>query len=249
MRSSPEVSVTPALSGSHLDSSPMGFEAVRQTYAERDRLASEDWRANRYHPRHPLGRLFAAHNREVLTDALNACGIELGNLRVLDVGCGTGFWLRQLVDLGASPEHLTGTDLSPERIAVARAKNPAVSWIETEGELPFDGGSFDLVMQTVVFSSIHDGDLRRDLAAEMSRVAGSGGHILWLDLKPGASETLATFSRADVAGYFPDSTLRYERQVHPRYFRHLYGRPWFVTSLYRLTSALCEASLLVYQKH
>lgn len=189
-------------------SPPTSFEAVRRTYTERDRgVAPEDWHLNRYHPRHPLGRLFAAHHREVLTDALNTCGIELESLQVLDVGCGTGFWLRQLVDLGADPGRLTGTDLSAARLDIARAKNPGITWVETAGDLPFDDESFDLVVQTVVFSSIPDEGLRRELAAEMNRVTRPGGHILWVDLKPDDSERLATFSRETVGSYVPSATL------------------------------------------
>ena len=226
----------------------MSFEAVRQMYEQRDQVTPEDWHLNRYHPRHPLGRLFAAHNREVLTDALNVCEIDLEPLRILDVGCGTGFWLRQLVDLGAAPERLTGIDLSPDRLAIASAKNPGINWIETAGDLPFEEEAFDLVMQTVVFSSIPDESLRRELAAEMNRVTRPGGRILWVDLKPDKSENLVTFSRETVRSYFPASTLSYERPIHPRYFRRFYGHPGPLAALYRLTQAFCEAWLLLFTK-
>jgi SAM-dependent methyltransferase len=226
----------------------VSFAAVREAYAERDRALSEDWRTDRYHPRHPLGRLFAAHNREVVTDALNACDIDLASLRVLDVGCGSGWWLRQLVDLGAPAEHLTGTDLSSARLAFARSRNPGISWIETEGQLPFPDGAFDLVMQILVFSSIPDGDLRRQLAEEISRVTARSGQILWLDLERDRSEKLVTFSRDDVCDYFTGTIVRHERRVHPHYFRRHYGHPWLLTTLYRLNAAVCDARLLILDR-
>lgn len=150
---------------------------VRQTYTDRDaHLPPSDWRRNIYHPRHPLGRLFNSQNRESLIDVLNDRDIELAQLTVLDVGCGFGAWLRYFVDLGARPSKLTGIDLSPERLATAREKNPAITWVEATGtDLPFSAESFDFVLQVLVFSSVPDDDARRRLAAEMDRVTRPGG--------------------------------------------------------------------------
>jgi ubiquinone/menaquinone biosynthesis C-methylase UbiE len=184
----------------------------------------------------------------VLTDALNACDIDLATLRVLDVGCGSGSWLRQLVDLGAPAEHLTGTDLSSGRLAVARSRNPGISWTETEGQLPFPAGSFDLVMQILVFSSIPDRLLRQRLAEEMTRVTARAGLILWLDLERDLSDKQVTFSRDDVCDHFGGMQVRYEKRVHPHYFRRHYRRPWLVSTVYRLTSAFCDARLLVLDR-
>src|SRR5687768_13555092 len=44
--------------------------------------------------------------------------------RILEIGCGTAVWLRELVKWGASPEHLIGIDLLEDRIAEARRVSP-----------------------------------------------------------------------------------------------------------------------------
>jgi len=44
----------------------------------------------------------------------------MGRAKILEVGCGAGFWLRQFVKWGARPENLFGVDVLPERIAMAR---------------------------------------------------------------------------------------------------------------------------------
>ena len=44
---------------------------------------------------------------------------RLGTQRILDVGCGTGFWLTELVRWGADPSRLTGIDLVPDRAEIA----------------------------------------------------------------------------------------------------------------------------------
>src|SRR6266542_4465714 len=47
----------------------------------------------------------------------------LAGWRILDVGCGAGFWLRAFVEMDARPEDLVGIDVSDARFELARAKN------------------------------------------------------------------------------------------------------------------------------
>ena len=49
------------------------------------------------------------------------------------------------------------------------------------GAIAFPVGSFDIVMQFMAFSAILDQDTRMLVAAEMVRVAGTSGAILWYD--------------------------------------------------------------------
>lgn len=99
--------------------------------------------------------------------------------KVLDAGCGTGALLHALSLL--SPElSLTGLDLSPEMLDVARAKlGPSVELHEGRHEtLPFADTSFDLVVSTSVFHY-----LRRpaQALAETRRVLRPGGRIVVTD--------------------------------------------------------------------
>ena len=50
---------------------------------------------------------------------------EVRGMRVLDVGCGTGYLSRQLNDSGA---HVTGVDLSARMIDIARRKHPDITF-------------------------------------------------------------------------------------------------------------------------
>jgi ubiquinone/menaquinone biosynthesis C-methylase UbiE len=47
--------------------------------------------------------------------------------------------------------------------------------------LDFPEASFDLVLQSTVFTSILDREMRQRIAAEMLRVLKSGGFALWYD--------------------------------------------------------------------
>jgi len=138
----------------------------------------------RYAWHRPEIRVQAAQQARVLAAMLAATvGPDLSGLRVLDVGCGHGGFLRQLIDWGATPAHLAGTELLPDRIDYARVRTaPGVRW--HVGELDaFDDASADLVSANTVFSSVLDDAMRRDLARQMWRVLRPGGWALIFDFR------------------------------------------------------------------
>lgn len=109
--------------------------------------------------------------------------LPLAERTVLEVGCGTGEWLREFIRWGARPEHLTGIDLLPERIAAARRLCPPSVRLEcaSASALPFEAAAFDVVLQATMLSSVLDRGVRRAIAREMRRVVKPGGLILWYD--------------------------------------------------------------------
>lgn len=107
----------------------------------------------------------------------------LNQLRVLEVGCGSGSNLLELVSLGFDAGRLVGNELLPERAAVARRQLPAATALH-EGDastLTFEAGSFDLVYQSTVFSSLLDDGFQQRLAEAMWRWVQPGGGVLWYD--------------------------------------------------------------------
>lgn len=224
---------------------------IQNEYDNRDaRLPWNDWKTNTYHPRHPIGNLLHEHNHCSLIGVLNRLDLDLANLKILDVGCGYGYWLRYLVELGAYPKNCVGVDLSAHRIDVARQKNPAIRWHQHNiAALSFPDWSFDLVIQCLVFSSVLDPQLRIACAAEMQRVTKHGGIVLWLDLTGVVSKSLVSFSESDVQKYFPQMQIIYRERMHPRYFRRLYGKyAWLAKAIYHFTKFGCESSLVILRK-
>lgn len=139
---------------------------------------------NRYTHFNP-GNLFIVQERERrLLAVLARYGYEdLDARTILEVGCGTGHWLREFVQWGARPENLAGVDLLPERIAEARHRCPAGVTVQcgSATKLNFPEASFDLVLQSTLFTSILDQDMRRVIASEMLRVMKPDGAVLWYD--------------------------------------------------------------------
>lgn len=108
---------------------------------------------------------------------------DLSATRVLDVGCGGGYWLRRLIDWGVAPANAHGMDLLPDRVERARTHLPAACDIRlADGQaIPWPDGHFGLVSQFVMFSSVLSDEVRAAIAREMLRVTAPGGHILWYD--------------------------------------------------------------------
>jgi SAM-dependent methyltransferase len=115
---------------------------------------------------------------------LGSCGIvPLTQRRLLDIGCGNGGDLLGLIRLGFEPANLVGCELLEHRAHAARRRLPAALRIECGDALvaPLEEGSFDVVMQSTVFTSLLDADFQQRLADRMWSLARPGGGILWFD--------------------------------------------------------------------
>jgi SAM-dependent methyltransferase len=114
---------------------------------------------------------------------------------VLEIGCGRGDWLADLEAWGARRERLAAIELDPATGLEAQAR--FAGWRAEDGaliargadirigdatRLPWPDGSFDLVLQSTVFSSVLRADVRRAIAGEIQRVLRPDGAILWYDL-------------------------------------------------------------------
>lgn len=195
------------------------LERIKEAYEERrsQRLDETVWTA--LHPRVHFLRFET--EREVLR-ALKRADLahRLGEVQVLDVGCGDGRFLRWLAELGVPPANLHGVDLMPFHVARARDLSPTIDVAEGDAEvLPFPDVSLDLVSQFGVFSSIADLQMRRRIADEMVRVAKPGGLILWWDARREGRPSgrggryFSGLAPATVRSLFPGCTLEFRNVV------------------------------------
>lgn len=118
-----------------------------------------------------------------LLQALAHSGAVIENCSVLDLGCGSGYFLNRLGEFGASK--LCGVDLAENRVAAGKARYPALDLrVGSATALPFDNSQFDLVTQFTCFSSVLDPSVRRQMGAEAMRVLRPGGVVISYDLAP-----------------------------------------------------------------
>ena len=224
--------------GIHSESNAFAAEEdrIREAYARRRDLIVDD-RYSLYLPgniarlqeieRHVL-HLLSRHGRE-----------DLYSQVILEVGCGTGYWLRKLVEWGANPSSLYGIDLLEKRIAKAkRVTAPGTNlYAGSAGRLEFADGTFDIVCQFMMFSSILDSGLRQQIATEMLRVLRADGMILWYDshLNNPRNHDVRGLKRAELRSLFPDCRIETIRATFlPPVARRL---GWASVMLYPLASA------------
>lgn len=101
-----------------------------------------------------------------------------GDLRILDVGCGTGWTCERLVRFGK----VAGTDMAPSVLERARSRAPEVSFVCGDFfEIDFPHNTFDVVVSLEVLSHV------ADQLAFMGRLSSL--------LKPGGLLLLSTQNR------------------------------------------------------
>ena len=92
--------------------------------------------------------------------------------RVLDAGAGTGYFSKVLMDWGAK---LVSMDIGPNLLEEIRKKCASRTILGSLLKMPFDDGSFELVLCTEAIE--HTTDPRRAVS-ELCRVTGPGGVLL-----------------------------------------------------------------------
>jgi len=148
--------------------------------------------------------------------ALGSLPIDPADSRLLDVGCGDGVNLFQLLRMRFQSDKIVGVDLMPERIAGAQRLHPGVEWRQADArKLPFASQSFDVIFESTMFTTIVDDSTAQAIANEMQRVCRTGGWIVLVDWwmpKPGDT-TVKALTRQRLRRLFDlKATLRFDKQ-------------------------------------
>jgi SAM-dependent methyltransferase len=148
-------------------------------YTRRDREVAADL----YAPWQPASGLLIGTNRRIAAQMLERAGVfPRPTSRCLEIGPGSSGWLSDLIGWGVRERHLSAIDLDGRRINQARQLLPTADLrVGDAAHLPWNDGTFDLVIASTVFTSILDAQLRRDVAREIERVLAPGGALLWYD--------------------------------------------------------------------
>jgi ubiquinone/menaquinone biosynthesis C-methylase UbiE len=182
--------------------------------------------------------LFIYQSRErALLSLLREAGLlPLTERRVLDVGCGDGSVLRDMLRYDATAEHLTGIDLLPERVERARELTPGARVeLGDARELPFADASQDLVLAFTMLTSVLDARARRKVASEMARVVKPGGVVLVYDFWTNpTNRDVRPVRRAQLRELFPGRPIAFRgTTLAPPLLRALIRLPggWFASTV------------------
>ena len=219
---------------------PDDVDAMAGRYARRAALSGlyDPLRPEVMQARHERQRVLAAllgrHARQPLAE-----------LRLLEVGCGGGANLLELIALGFDPARLLANELLPDRVAAARARLPAaVTLLPGDAmALPVERGSLDLVLQSTVFSSLLDPGFRARLAARLWAWLKPGGAVIWYDFAVDnpRNPDVRGVPVARVRQLFPQAEFEVHRvtlapplaraacRLHPSLYTVLNAVPWLRT--------------------
>src|SRR5947209_1394167 len=112
-----------------------------------------------------------------ISAALLGDRLTAANLRMLDAGCGTGGFLRFVLD-AASPSRACGVDISSAAIDLAHSRvSEAELQVAPVWDVPFDDHAFDLIVMNDVLQHIPE-DRVTESVAELRRLQAPGGVLL-----------------------------------------------------------------------
>jgi ubiquinone/menaquinone biosynthesis C-methylase UbiE len=105
------------------------------------------------------------------------------DMRVLDVGCGTGSNLEAYQKAGCS---VYGIDMSPSMLQIAEQKlqEDAELYLGNATAMPYEDNFFDLVTTTLMLHEVSP-SVRDQVITEMQRTVKPDGSIILIDFHPG----------------------------------------------------------------
>ena len=150
---------------------------IEQAYAKRKGIPPESF--------FDISHLFIIQERERQTLKIlkRYNTVPLYNSVILEIGCGNGGWIRDFIKWGAQPQNIFGIDLLFDRVIEAKRLSPKDVHVSLGDatNLSFRDSSFDLILQSTVFTSVLDFTIKQEIANEMIRLLKTNGIILWYD--------------------------------------------------------------------
>jgi ubiquinone/menaquinone biosynthesis C-methylase UbiE len=131
---------------------------------------------------------FGGRRRRVFRRLATLSGAGPGD-RVLDVGCGSGYFTRAIADAVAPGGTAQGVDPSGEAIAQARSLTRLANCAFSDGiaeALEAADGSYDVVVSSLTIHHLPEA-VRPQAIGEMFRVLRPGGSVLIADSRPPAT--------------------------------------------------------------
>jgi len=166
---------------------------------------------------------------EPLNKGLRLLGVRMfppeANMKILDVGCGTGVHLDIYRRSGCA---LYGIDNSPSMLDVARSRlgEDAELRLGDATKMPYENSTFDLIICMLVLHEM-DHRMRMSVIAEMKRVLKAEGRMLLIDFHAGRARPLKGWLTKPII--FLSEAAAGRRHFHNyRHFMSIRGLPTLI---------------------
>ncbi|MCM8787200.1 MAG: class I SAM-dependent methyltransferase [Candidatus Omnitrophica bacterium] len=184
---------------------------IKQEYARREKDISDDFYSLKYSANLYM---YFARMQAVIFFLRSERLFPLSDKLILDIGCGCGDWLIDFLRLGAEIKNLFGIDLLHKRIKVAKKRLPFANLkVCDASNLPYKDNSFDIVLQSTVFTSILDYSFKKAIAKEMLRVLKPTGIIIWYDFlyNNPKNPNVKGIKKKEIKSFFSNSKIKLKK--------------------------------------
>lgn len=210
-----------------MNESSSSAEQIIEEYRRREREMPAD-----YYALHRPANLFMRQGQiRGLARVLQDAGLfPLNHRKIVEIGCGRGNWLATFEAFDACRENLAGIELAEDRAADCRRRFPGADIHAGDASrLPWPDKQFDLVFQSMVFTSVIDPDMKQAIAREMVRVCKPDGAIVWYDFHVNNPNNphVRGVKKREIQALFPDYRISLRRvTLAPPLVRRLVNISW-----------------------
>jgi len=108
--------------------------------------------------------------------------IDITTIKVLDVGCGSGWITRSIAEFTGNPSNIVGIDLSEFRIHTAKKFTQSIEYINGDIVAGYDfSNKFDLITTFDVFMHFNTEEIIETALANINKNLNTNGFFIWFD--------------------------------------------------------------------
>ncbi len=130
------------------------------------------------------GRMRLQKIFHIIFNRLRRLDVDISSLKILDIGCGGGYWTRNFAEITESPAGIEGMDLSPHRIHVATKMNPGINYFL--GDIvdlnPSEQSKFNFISAIDIFMFLNSEDEIKSALRNVNSLLVNKGVFVWYEL-------------------------------------------------------------------